>query len=325
MDPHKRNSGSVNLRFARQSPTPTNRMDIARRSSIEPARNGSVPTPSSAAHGRPRLTWFTMVRRSWKDWVTVLVLLALLAVSEEAGGGRRMHITDSVLEQVQYPFVKSTVPSWSVPLYNLVGPPVVIAIHSQVRGRASLLTHHGVMGSLFSTSASALITNVLKLTVGRPRPSFFYRCWPDGEAVFEPAEGPDKEPKCSPKDKHDVVDGYKSFPSGHTSWSFGAMGFLSLYIFHFWKLGGIDNAVDMILVLLPVSFAAWVGATRVIDYYHNASDVVAGGLIGAAVAVFVFYVVFPWGKLPHVKPVRAAAQEDEPADSSDGNVEMLPV
>ena len=52
------------------------------------------------------------------------------------------------------------------------------------------------------------------LQVGRPRPSFFYRCWPDGKAAFTPGEAPDREPVCSPKDKHDVTDGYKSFPSG---------------------------------------------------------------------------------------------------------------
>lgn len=87
------------------------------------------------------------------------------AASEETNIGKRMYISDHVLEQVKFPFGKSTVPSWSVPLYNLVGPPVVIAIHSKVTNRSSTLSHHGVMGSLFSTSAAALITNILKITV----------------------------------------------------------------------------------------------------------------------------------------------------------------
>lgn len=100
------------------------------------------------------------------------------------------------------------------------------------------------------------------------------------------------------------------------------MAFLSLYIFHFWKIGGVDSALDMVVVLTPVTFAAWVGATRVIDYYHNASDVVAGGLLGVAVAFLAFYVVFPWGKLPPLKHGRVT-QQAEPADASD--VEMLPV
>lgn len=236
--------------------------------------------------------------------------------------GKRMYISDHILEQIKFPFGKSTVPSWSVPLYNLVGPPVVIAVHAHSTGRTSLLSHHGIMGSLFSTSSSALITNILKITVGRPRPNFFYRCWPDGVEAFQ-FDGPDRVPLCSPKEKHDVIDGYKSFPSGHTSWSFGAMGFLSLYFFYFWKVGGVFTALDLVVVLTPVTFAAWVGCTRVIDYYHNASDVVAGGLLGAAIALLTFYVIFPWGKVP-VKHVR---EEPPPAPETaeESDVETLPV
>lgn len=103
------------------------------------------------------------------------------------------------------------------------------------------------------------------------------------------------------------------------------MGFLSLYLYHFWKVGGIDSAVDMVLVLVPVTFASWVGATRVIDYYHNASDVVAGGALGAAIAVFAFYIMFPWGKLPPAKPARMPSAQASDLPESSSNVEMLPV
>lgn len=93
------------------------------------------------------------------------MLNPMTAVTEEASVGKRMYISDSILEQIQFPFVKGQVPSWSVPLYSLVGPPVVIAVHAKVTNRPSTLSHHGVMGSLFSTSSSALLTNILKLTV----------------------------------------------------------------------------------------------------------------------------------------------------------------
>lgn len=155
------------------------------------------------------MSWIMMARKSWKDWIAVLVLLACLAgpptvcsrscllatvcvqrrvlwlptefataVTEETGVGRHMYITDTMLEQIKFPFGKSTVPSWSVPLYNLVGPPVVIAVHAQVTNRPSVLSHHGILGALFSTSTSALITNILKITVSRPAPPLSHSARP---------------------------------------------------------------------------------------------------------------------------------------------------
>jgi membrane-associated phospholipid phosphatase len=52
--------------------------------------------------------------------------------------------------------------------------------------------------------------------------------------------------------------------------------FLSLYLFYFIRPSGAVNVIDILLVLLPVMVASWVGMTRVIDNYHNPSDVLAG-------------------------------------------------
>ena len=71
------------------------------------------------------------------------------------------------------------------------------------------------------------------------------------------------------------------------------MFFLSLYLYHFLRpAGSPDAAWALVIAALPSIFGAWVGATRVIDYYHNASDVLAGGLIGVVIATLVFRIYF---------------------------------
>lgn len=91
-----------------------------------------------------------------------------------------------------------------------------------------------------------------------------------------------------------ATNGDEAASAGHTSWSFGSMFFLSLYLYRYLCAAGHPtNGWALGAALLPSVFAAWVGATRVIDYYHNASDVLAGAAIGVTVACLVFRVYVP--------------------------------
>ncbi len=75
---------------------------------------------------------------------------------------------------------------------------------------------------------NGFLTNLLKLAVGRPRPSFLARCWPDGHIPDDAFGRPITD--CTNPDKHVVRDASKSFPSGHSSFSFAVFVFIFLYL-----------------------------------------------------------------------------------------------
>ncbi|KAG7026201.1 putative lipid phosphate phosphatase 3, chloroplastic, partial [Cucurbita argyrosperma subsp. argyrosperma] len=91
-----------------------------------------------------------------------------------------------------------------------------------------------------------------------------------------------------------VLDGYKSFPSGHASWSFAGLGFLSLYLSG--KLKVFDHGghvAKLLVVLFPLLVAYVVGIFMVNDYMHHPQDVFFGSLMGLLVATLVYFQFFP--------------------------------
>ena len=107
---------------------------------------------------------------------------------------------------------------------------------------------------------------------------------------------------------HDVViEGRKSFPSGHSSFSFSAWGFVFFYlsgILNTWnfldtacltsgKLGTFHctHPTPTWKLLLPLIFLggpAVISISRTADYHHHWEDVVAGSALGFSVIWMVY-------------------------------------
>ncbi|XP_031107142.1 lipid phosphate phosphatase 2-like isoform X4 [Ipomoea triloba] len=224
------------------------------------------------------------------DWLILLLLAGIIAALNFIHPFYRF-VGKDMMDDLKYPHKSNTVPFWVVPMYADVLPIFIFLIFYFYR-RDVYDLHHAILGLLFSTLGTTVITDAIKDAVGRPRPDFFWRCFPDGKDVY------DKWGNviCSGA-KNIIKEGHKSFPSGHTSCfavSFAGLGFLSLYLAG--KIKAFDcrgHVAKLCLVWLPLLAAALVGISRVDDYRHHWQDVFAGGLLGYVVALFCYLQFFP--------------------------------
>lgn len=164
--------------------------------------------------------------------------------------------------------------------------PLGVLIAYNVFSRSSGAKHEVTYLSFFiSIVLTSFITDIIKNAVGRPRPDLLDRC--------QPAK--DTEPNvlvtieiCTAPDGHTLQDGWRSFPSGHSSFSFAGLGFLSLFlagqlrIFRY-SAGGRDLS-RALLCLFPLLGAAMIAISRCEDYRHDVYDVCVGSAVGMTVA-----------------------------------------
>jgi diacylglycerol diphosphate phosphatase/phosphatidate phosphatase len=119
------------------------------------------------------------------------------------------------------------------------------------------------------------------MMVGRPRPDLIARCIPRPGAVDRPVFGLSTVEVCTSTNKLRLDDGFKSFPSGHSSLSFAGLGFLTLYLagkMHLWDPYGHRNRAWF--ALCPLLLAAMVAISRTEDNRHHWQDVLVGSALG---------------------------------------------
>jgi diacylglycerol diphosphate phosphatase / phosphatidate phosphatase len=173
------------------------------------------------------------------DWLCVL-FLGLVSFVLNHAPARIGFVNKLYLHKYAYPLLPNTVPSWSVPLYSIFVP-LFVMVPMTIRQAASPRPSWGslprsitaaysvntyllllVKSLLTATLLADAITNCVKLPVGRLRPDFLARCWPDGNAVWESESAYGGYVKCT-ADTELVNEGRKSFPSGTTLGRLGDM------------------------------------------------------------------------------------------------------
>ena len=198
-------------------------------------------------------------------------------------------------------------------------PVLLIALTSLVFYRSFWDCHAALLGLILAHALTITATTIIKVTVGRPRPDVIDRCHPTPGATNGSPYGLVTDLVCTTSPESSILtDGFRSFPSGHASTAFAGLTFLSLYLagkVHLYDKRG--HAASAWLVFFPMMGAALIAISRTMDYRHHATDVLAGGILGAIVAVVIYHLYYPplWDTRCH-KPwaPRIAKTDADPAD-----------
>ncbi|CAN0871429.1 Putative lipid phosphate phosphatase 3, chloroplastic [Linum grandiflorum] len=265
------------------------------------------------------------------DWL-ILVLLGVVEIVLLTIHPFSRFVGKDMMVDIRYPMKDNTVPTWSIALYAVLLP-VLVFIFFYFRRRCVYDLHHAILGLFFTLAITAVLTDAIKLATGRPRPDFFWRCFPDGKDVYDQLG----DVICHGKGK-EIREGHKSFPSGHASWSFAGLGFLSLYLSGKIKVFDRQGHIGKLcIVILPLLAASLVAISRVDDYRHHWQDVFAGSILGLVVATLCYRQFFPapyhsegWGPYAYFKALEDSRSGDPDDahnhnhyDSNDNDVEAM--
>ncbi|KAL2818806.1 phosphatidic acid phosphatase type 2/haloperoxidase [Aspergillus cavernicola] len=151
----------------------------------------------------------------------------------------------------------------------------------------------GFLGLVLSQAMTFVITQALKNACGKPRPDIIDRCQPRPGSQDPVPYGLSTSSICT-GDPHLLKDGFRSWPSGHSSSSFAGLFYLSLWIGG--KLHIMDNKGEvwkMFLVMFPCLGATLIAVSRIMDARHHPFDVITGSLLGIVVASISYRQYFP--------------------------------
>ncbi|KAK2724433.1 putative phosphatidate phosphatase isoform X1 [Artemia franciscana] len=145
---------------------------------------------------------------------------------------------------------------------------------------------HLIGAFLFGAGCSQLATDVGKYSIGRLRPHFMDVCKPNLELLCPPGVSPTKyieDFTCVEGDAYLLKNSRLSFPSGHASFSAYTMMYLAIYLQArmTWKGSKFLRPVFQAIALFLFWFTA---LSRVSDYKHHWSDVLAGAALGITIA-----------------------------------------
>ncbi|KAB8237999.1 phosphatase PAP2 family protein [Aspergillus alliaceus] len=193
---------------------------------------------------------------------------------------------------IQYPFaVVERVPVvWSI-IYAGVIPFLILLLWAALFRPNRYKIQVTILGFLVALMLTTLLTDIIKNAVGRPRPDLISRCnpkkgTPENKLVTWTV--------CTQTSNHILQEGWRSFPSGHSSFSFSGLGYLSF--FSSGQMHVFRPRTDLcrcLVALVPFLCALMIAISRLDDYRHDVYDVTCGSLLGTVTAYFSYRRYYP--------------------------------
>lgn len=164
-----------------------------------------------------------------------------------------------------------------------------------------------IIGFAWSAMMTMFPVFVLKYAYGRLRPDFLARCFQDFPDI-EIDELP-PIPECDSHNEFVLLDGRRSFPSGHAAYMLSSTIFTSLAwltVVSKTKYRG-SFSISLLPILSLVLASLWGAATRTSDFRHHPTDVIGGAIIGIWAGTT--SAAYTWYKLQDT-PTRQPSQEE---------------
>ncbi|KAH0542734.1 hypothetical protein FGG08_002873 [Glutinoglossum americanum] len=272
------------------------------------------------------------------DWVVIIATVVAGGIFSRITPNK--HHFSPVDPSISFPLVhKEKVSTVTLLLAAVVGPAVVIfsvclffipgpaaesgASKLRLWRRNIWELNTGWLGLGLSCAAAFLLTNGSKNMFGKPRPDLLSRCNPDLANIAKYSVGGfgDKVQEgivlvsaaiCRSNDKSQLNDGFRSFPSGHSSLSWAGLTYLTLFLSAkfaittpylapraFSERPPVSTATFrnqaaapplylLIIAVIPIGAATYISSTRYSDFRHHGFDILFGALIGLFSALLAF-------------------------------------
>ncbi|KAF7327695.1 Diacylglycerol pyrophosphate phosphatase 1 Short-DGPP phosphatase [Mycena kentingensis (nom. inval.)] len=244
----------------------------------------------------PRNAFLTRTLRILQGYGVDWILAVLIALFANFYLDRFQNIPDFDLTDtsIQHSFVEKEIFPNKTLAFILLFCWLFLIISNLILSRNMWDLHHALLGLTVAFAFMGTFVEIVRISVGRPRPDFIARCNPFPGSKNGEFFGLANITICqTAADDPIIKDGMRSFFSGHACLSSTGLSFNSLYIAGKLQLFNQKGYTSKAwLVFSPLMVSIYICITRVTDHRHHFEDVMLGfflGLIPAYVCYRQFY------------------------------------